>query len=63
MKCKRFVDANSDVGRGVKDWILVLFDQLADEIPDAAEKPVLLIKTRFFGEVAARVRRFRSERG
>jgi hypothetical protein len=51
MKCKRFVDANSDVGRGVKNRILSLFDQLADEIPDAAEKPALRILTRFFGEV------------
>jgi GTP-binding protein EngB required for normal cell division len=51
MKCKRFVDANSDVGPGVKNRILALFDQLADEIPDAAEKPALRILTRFFGEV------------
>jgi hypothetical protein len=51
MKCKRFVDANSDVGPGVKNRILALFDQLADEIPEAAEKPALRILTRFFGEV------------
>lgn len=51
IKCKRFVDANSDVGPGVKNRILGLFDQLADEIPDAAEKPALRILTRFFGEV------------
>jgi len=51
MKCKRFVDANSDVGPGVKGRILALFDQLADEIPDAAEKPALRILNRFYGEV------------
>jgi gas vesicle protein len=50
-KCKRFVEANSDVGPGVKNRILALFDQLADEIPDAAEKPALRILNRFFGEV------------
>ena len=51
MKCRQFVDANSDVGPGVKGRILALFDQLADEIPEAAEKPALRILTRFFGEV------------
>jgi GTP-binding protein EngB required for normal cell division len=51
LKCKRFVEANLDVGPGVRNRILVLFDQLADEIPDAAEKPALRILTRFFGEV------------
>jgi hypothetical protein len=50
-KCKRFVDAHSDVGAGVKNRILAVFDQLADEIPDAAEKPALRILNKFFGEV------------
>jgi hypothetical protein len=51
LKCKRFVDDHSDVGRGVRDRILALFEQLADEIPGAAEKPALRILTRFYGEV------------
>ena len=51
IKCKRFVEDNWDVGPGVKNRILALFEQLADEIPDAAEKPALRILTRFFGEV------------
>jgi energy-coupling factor transporter ATP-binding protein EcfA2 len=51
LKCRRFVDDHSDVGRGVRDRILALFEQLADEIPGAAEKPALRILTRFFGEV------------
>jgi DNA polymerase IIIc chi subunit len=50
-KCKRFVDAHSDVGAGVKNRILTVFDQLADEIPDAAEKPALRILSKFFSEV------------
>jgi hypothetical protein len=51
LKCKKFVDANLDVTPGVKNRILELFEQLADEIPDAAEKPALRILNKFFGEV------------
>ena len=50
-KCKKFVEANSDVGRGVKVRIIELFDLLAEEIPNAAEKPALRILSRFYGEV------------
>ncbi len=51
LKCKKFVDANLDVNPGVKNRILALFEQLAEEIPDAAEKPALRILNKFFGEV------------
>lgn len=38
-KCKAFVDANSHVGAGVKNRILELFDQLADDAIEAAVPP------------------------
>ena len=38
-RCKAFVQLNSHEGRGVRDRILELFDELADETIDAAKPP------------------------
>jgi hypothetical protein len=55
MKCRKFVDGNCHVGRGVKNRILDLYDKLADEVVDAAEKPAIRILTKLFQEVETEI--------
>ncbi|MGJ5816548.1 dynamin family protein [Paludibaculum fermentans] len=54
-RCKGFVDANSDVGSGVKSRMLKLYEDLADEVVDAAEKPAVKILNGLFKEVEAEI--------
>jgi hypothetical protein len=54
-RCKGFVDSNRDVGAGVKDRMLRLYEDLADEVTDAAEKPAIKILTGLFKEVEAEI--------
>ena len=49
--CRKFVKKNFDVGPGVKNRILVLFDELAEEVTGMAQKPASTILTRLFREV------------
>ncbi|MBX7135832.1 MAG: dynamin family protein [Fimbriimonadaceae bacterium] len=50
-RCKSFIDSSRDRGAGVKLRILDLYDELADEVTDAAEKPAIRILTNLFKEV------------
>jgi GTP-binding protein EngB required for normal cell division len=54
-RCKGFVDEHRDVGSGVKDRMLRLYEELADEVTDAAEKPAMRILTVLFKEVEAEI--------
>jgi hypothetical protein len=54
-KCRKFVDENGDVGPGVKNRILMVYDKLADEVVDAAEKPAIRILTELFQEVETEI--------
>jgi GTP-binding protein EngB required for normal cell division len=54
-RCKGFVDADRDVGSGVKGRMLKLYEDLADEVTDAAEKPAVRILNGLFKEVEAEI--------
>jgi len=54
-RCRRFIDSHHDVGTGVKQRILDLFEELADAVTDAAEKPASKILTGLFKEVEAEI--------
>jgi GTP-binding protein EngB required for normal cell division len=54
-RCRKFVDAHQDAGPGVKRRILELYDELADQITDAAEKPAIRILNALFKEVEAEI--------
>ena len=49
--CGKFVKRNADIGAGVKNRILELFAELANEVTEIAEKPAVKILTHLFGEV------------
>jgi hypothetical protein len=50
-KCQAFVKAELDVGTGVRDRILELFDQLADDVVEAASTPAISLLVERFKEV------------
>lgn len=50
-KCRKFVDDHKDSGIGVKDRILDLFDQLADDVVSAASDPAIELLVLRFQEV------------
>ena len=50
-KCKAFVDGNQDVGRGVKSRILDLFDELGNDVVEAAKTPATDLLVERFGLV------------
>jgi GTP-binding protein EngB required for normal cell division len=50
-KCQVFVKAELDVGTGVRDRILELFDQLADDVVEAASTPAISLLVERFKEV------------
>jgi len=54
-RCRRFIDSHHDVGSGVKQRILDLYEELADAVTDAAEKPAIRILTGLFKEVEAEI--------
>jgi len=54
-RCDGFIESNSDRGAGVKGRILSLYEKLADEVTDAAEKPAIKILTTLFKEVEAEI--------
>jgi hypothetical protein len=54
-RCKGFVDEHRDVGSGVKDRMLRLYEELADEVTDAAEKPAIKILAALFKEVESEI--------
>lgn len=54
-RCDKFIESNYDRGAGVKGRILSLYEQLADEVTDAAEKPAIRILTSLFKEVEAEI--------
>src|SRR6185369_11146820 len=49
--CKKFMKKNKHIGVGVKQRILGLFDELAEEVTQLVEKPASTILTRLFREV------------
>jgi hypothetical protein len=54
-RCRKFIESNHDVGTGVKQRILLLYEELADAVTDAAEKPAIRILTALFKEVEAEI--------
>jgi GTP-binding protein EngB required for normal cell division len=54
-RCRSFIDSSADRGVGVKLRILDLYEQLSDEVTDAAEKPAIKILTGLFKEVEAEI--------
>ncbi len=50
-KCKRFVDDEKHIGSGVKSRILELFEQLADDVVEAAATPAVELLVARFREV------------
>jgi len=54
-RCKTFMESNSARGTGVKLRILDLYEKLADDVTDAAEKPATKILTGLFKEVEAEI--------
>jgi GTP-binding protein EngB required for normal cell division len=54
-RCKGFVSEHRDIGSGVKDRMLRLYEELADDVTDAAEKPAIRILTALFKEVEAEI--------
>lgn len=50
-RCKAFVERNQDRGIGAKRRMLDLFDNLAEEVIDAAAGPATDILTRLYGDV------------
>lgn len=54
-KCKKFVDEHCDIGPGVKNRILIVYNKLADDVVDAAEKPAIRILTELFQEVETEI--------
>ena len=50
-KCQKFVQNNQHVGIGVKDRMLALFDELKDEVVEAAEGPATVLLVEKFEEV------------
>jgi GTP-binding protein EngB required for normal cell division len=49
--CRGFVERNSDLGRGVKDRILRLYAELAEEVGKVASQPASKILTKLFRDV------------
>jgi hypothetical protein len=54
-RCKNFIDHSMDRGAGVKVRILDLYDELADDVTDAAERPAVRILTGLFKEVETEI--------
>lgn len=50
-RCEAFVKKNLDVGIGVKQRILVLYCDMAEEVTEAAQEPATLILQQLFKEV------------
>lgn len=50
-KCQKFVQNNQHIGSGVKNRMLALFDELKDEVVEAAEGPATELLVEKFKEV------------
>lgn len=50
-KCKRFVSDNQDAGTGVKNRIVELFEELAEDVVKAAEEPAIKLLVERFRQV------------
>jgi hypothetical protein len=55
--CAQFVDRHADIGTGVKNRTLELFEELADEVQNVVVKPARQILERLFKEAEANIAR------
>jgi hypothetical protein len=55
-RCQRFVDQGEDVGRGVKDRILKLFDELLPMVVAVAKTPALKVLNENYEDVQLEIR-------
>jgi len=61
--CEKFVERNDHVGRGVKERIIVLFNELAHEVTKAAENPATKVLDENFSKVREEIREAFNEWG
>ncbi|HJW86838.1 MAG TPA: hypothetical protein VJ440_09420, partial [Candidatus Brocadiaceae bacterium] len=60
-RCEGFVEKNQHIGSGVKQRILVLFSELADETIEAATEPAIELLTNRFRRVEKQIRKLFDE--
>jgi hypothetical protein len=61
--CEKFVERNDHVGRGVKERIIDLFNELAHEVTKAAEHPATKVLEENFSKVREEIREAFNEWG
>jgi len=63
MACEKFVEKNEHIGRGVKDRIIELFNELARDVTKAAENPATKVLEENFAKVRGEIREAFNEWG